>query len=52
MNPLLNRLFENRSSKKRHRAISLNDDLSKRDKALIPKLNTKQAIDIVPDYTT
>lgn len=43
-NPLLNRLYETKSSKKNQRPMSLKDDLSNRDKVLIPKMYTKKAI--------
>ena len=48
-NPLLNRLFDNRSGKKQQRPVSLKDDISSRDRVLIPKLHTKKAIDVAPD---
>ena len=51
MNPLMNRLFENRSSTKKRRPNSLKDELSnQKDRILIPKLKTKIIADI-PDIT-
>ena len=52
MNPLLNRLYENKSSKNKHRPTSLKDQQSlQRDKVLIPKFHPKNQTDIVPDIT-
>lgn len=47
-NPLLNRLFDTKSSKKQHRP-TLKDDLANRDKVLVPKLQTKKDIEALPD---
>ena len=42
-NPLLNRLYET-NTKKQQRPMSLKDDISSRDRVLVPKLQTKKAI--------